>query len=95
MAHLFCEMRTRLEAVGLAEPCVDQSCCYRLPISQDKMSEVLGLTPVHTNRMLKVLRQRELVTFKADHVVQVHDWDGLAKFAEFDPFYLGLRQRAR
>ena len=95
MAHFFCEMQTRLEAVGLAEPCLGQSCSYKLPISQEKMSEVLGLTPVHTNRMLKELRQRELVTFKADHVVRVTNWAGLVKLAEFDPFYLGLRQLAR
>jgi CRP-like cAMP-binding protein len=95
MAHFFCELQVRLEAVGLAPPRVGQSCAYHLPISQEKMSEVLGLTPVHTNRMLKVLRERKLVIFKADHLVQICNWDGLVSLAEFDPFYLGLRQRPR
>jgi CRP-like cAMP-binding protein len=95
MAHFFCELQARLEAVGLAPPCEGKTCGYFLPISQEKMSEVLGLTPVHTNRMLKALRERKLLTFKADHLVQIWDWDGLVNLAEFDPFYLGLRQRPR
>jgi CRP-like cAMP-binding protein len=95
MAHFFCELQVRLEAVRLAPPRVGQCCTYSLPISQEKISDVLGLTPVHTNRMLKVLRERDLVTFKANHLVQICDWDGLAQLAEFDPFYLGQRQLPR
>jgi CRP-like cAMP-binding protein len=94
LGHLFCELQLRLEAVGLAAPLVGNSCSYELALNQVELSEVLGLTPVHVNRMLKELRERELVSFRR-HVVQIHDWPGLVALAEFDPFYLNQRKRPR
>lgn len=89
LAHLFCELQVRLTAAGMAEHGT-----YELPISQVDLSEILGLTHVHTNRMLAKLRNDGLVTFKGKKV-EVHEWDGLVELAEFDPFYLGMNQRPR
>lgn len=94
LAHLFCELQVRLEVVGLASACTGPSCSYDLSLNQEELSDVLGMTAVHMNRMLKELRRRELLSFRGQ-IVEITNWDGLVALAEFDPFYLGLRQRAR
>ena len=94
LAHLFCEIQVRLETVGIASPPTDQRCSYDLHANQEELSDILGMTPVHMNRMLRELRQRELLTFKG-HLVEINNWAGLVALAEFDPFYLGLRRRPR
>ncbi len=89
LAHLFCELQVRLTAAGMAEHGI-----YELPLSQNDLAEILGLTSVHINRMLKELRADELVTFRSK-TVEIRDWDRLVELAEFDPFYLSLNQRPR
>lgn len=84
LAHLFCELYQRLAIVGLVE---GES--YAFPINQTELGECLGLTPVHTNRVLKELRERKLATFKGGRV-SIHDMRDLESLAEFDPSYLYL-----
>ncbi len=88
-AHLFCEIQARLAIVGLAH-----GDSYALPMNQTELGECLGLTVVHTNRVLRELRERELVEFTRGRVV-IHDPAGLKSFAEFDPMYLYLDSVAR
>ena len=82
MAHLFCELITRLEAVGLV---VDRTC--PLPMTQPELADALGITPVHANRTLRDLKAAELVTLRSRRLA-VDDWEGLKTTAEFDPAYL-------
>lgn len=82
VAQLFCEMATRYEVVGLGV-----KTGYRLPLTQQDLSEILGLSLVHANRTLRELRERGLATFRGQQVT-IHDWDSLANLADFDPFYL-------
>lgn len=89
LAHLLCELQARLTAAGLAEHGT-----YELPLTQNDLAEILGMTPVHMNRMLKELREKDLATFK-NKTVEITDWDGLVAVGEFDPFYLSLNQRPR
>lgn len=89
VAHLFCELNVRLGIVGLAE-----NGTYGLPLTQTDLAECLGLTPVHVNRTLKVLRGRGLVEFRGKQVV-IQDIEGLKRVAEFDPAYLYLERRPR
>jgi CRP-like cAMP-binding protein len=89
LAHFFCELQVRLTAVGMAE-----HGSYNLPITQNDLAEILGITSVHINRMLKELREKGLVTFRKK-TVEILDWDGMVSVAEFDPFYLSLNQRSR
>lgn len=89
VAHLFCEMYTRMSVVGLVEGNV-----YDLPMSQSELGECLGLTPVHTNRVLRNLRERGLAEMKARQVI-IHDMAGLKALAEFDPVYLYLDRTPR
>ncbi len=57
VAHLICELKVRLETGELTE-----GLSYELPLTQTELAEILGLTPVHINRMLKELRDTGLVT---------------------------------
>jgi CRP-like cAMP-binding protein len=89
VAHLFCELRVRLEIVGLA----DRE-GYELPLTQADLAECLGLTSVHVNRVLRTLREDGLVEFRGSRV-DLKDLKGLERVAEFDPAYLYLEARRR
>jgi CRP-like cAMP-binding protein len=84
MAHVLCEMLTRLRAVGLVE---DHACV--LPITQGEFADAMGVTTVHVNRVLQQLRAEGLIELKGDRLF-VPDWDGLKEAGEFDPTYLHL-----
>ena len=82
VAHFLLELLTRLQAVGLAD---DRS--YKLPLTQELIADVLGLSIPHVNRVLRRLREDKLVVLE-DQRVTVRDFDGLAELADFDPRYL-------
>lgn len=88
-AHLFCELYERLKIVGLLDGCE-----FDLPINQTELGECLGLTVVHTNRVLRELRQQGLARFSRGRV-SIDDMEGLRTAAEFDPLYLYLESRKR
>jgi CRP-like cAMP-binding protein len=85
LAHLLCEMMTRMDAADLAR---DGSCS--LPLTQETLSEATGLSLVHVNRTLQALRAQNLITF-ARGTLTIHDWDALARVGEFNPDYLHIR----
>ena len=87
MAHLFCELNLRLEAVGLAS-----DGRYEFPLTQRELSECLGLTVVHANRMLQELRRRGLIEL-GNGRLRILDRAGLETIAEFDPSYLYLERQ--
>jgi len=89
IAHIFCELLVRLRLVGLAS-----ETGYALPLTQADLADVTGLTSVHVNRMLKKLRDEDLLTFRGA-VVTIRDWERLQRVAEFDPTYLHLERRPR
>ena len=88
IAHLFCEMYLKLQAVGLAG---DFRC--PMPITQSDLADALGLTSVHVNRVLKAMRGRALITLRSNTLV-IEAWDELLQISEFDPTYLHLEKRA-
>ncbi len=88
-AHFFCELQLRLAVVGMAD---DGG--YALPLTQVDLSECMGLSAVHMNRVLRELRERNLVTFRSGHV-HIHDLAGLQWIAEFTPGYLFLDKKPR
>ena len=92
MAHLFCEMFVRAEAAGLL---LANSC--EMPTTQETLAHALGLTAVHVNRTLQLLRESGLVDLKNGRLY-IHDYEKLAELGQFDPHYLHLcnrRSRAR
>ncbi len=88
MAHLFCELYIRLEIVDLV-----RGGCYDLPLNQQELGEMLGITAVHVNRTLQELRKYEMADF-AGGVVTVRNLAALKSAAEFDPAYLYLGKQA-
>ena len=88
-AHLFCELFVRLRAVGLAE---DNA--YALPLTQEALSDVLGLSVVHMNRVVQRLRSSGLLEWRTGRV-RIPDFERLSKFAGFNPNYLHLTRNAR
>jgi CRP-like cAMP-binding protein len=89
IAHLLCELFVRLKIVGLAD-----EDGYALPLTQADVADATGLTSVHVNRMLRKLRNEDILTFRGGRVT-IHDWYGLQRVAEFDPTYLHLERRPR
>lgn len=86
VAHLCCEIYTRLAAVGLAK---GGQCEW--PFSQADLADALGLSSVHINRTLQDLRQRDLIRLRG-RSLQLPDFERLADLALFDPRYLHLEQ---
>lgn len=82
IAHLFCEVTVRMRAAGL----VHQNRAV-FPITQQHLSDSLGLSAVHTNRTLQALRGEGLLSFQGGELV-VLDWPGLKAAGEFDAGYL-------
>lgn len=88
-AHLICELQARLQLVGLAT-----EAGFDLTLNQTELAECLGITSVHMNRVLRELREADLVTVRSRQVV-IHDLSRLQRLAEFDPTYLYLDRRPR
>jgi CRP-like cAMP-binding protein len=82
IAHFLLELLTRLQAVGLAE---GQS--YKIPLTQEVIADALGLSIPHVNRVLRRLREDNLVILE-DQRVTITDIDGLSELADFEPSYL-------
>jgi CRP-like cAMP-binding protein len=89
MAHLFCELRVRLEVARLAQP--DG---YDFPLTQEELGQCLGLTGVHANRTLQELRRRSLIQLE-NRRLTILDQAGLERLGEFDPTYLYVEKRPR
>jgi CRP-like cAMP-binding protein len=84
MAHVFCEMLTRMKVVGLAR---DHSCEF--PITQAELADATGLSGVHANRVVQELRVAGLIELKGGQLKAL-DWEKLKEVGQFDPAYLHL-----
>ena len=84
MAHLLCELRSRLEQVGLAD-----ARGYSLPLTQQELGDALGISTVHANRTIQHLKDLGLVRI-VDRRVVITDLPQLEHFAEFDDAYLAF-----
>lgn len=80
LGHFLLEMHHRLQ------PPADQ---YSLPVNQQFLADLLGLSAVHVSRMLKELREAGLVDM-TEHGVELLDPAELALKTDFDPAYLLL-----
>lgn len=82
LAHLLCELVTRR---GYRED--QQRAQVDLPLTQEQLADILGLTPVHVNRVLQQLRQAGLVE-KRGRSLEIFDFPALRAMAGFDSAYL-------
>lgn len=82
LAHFICELRERLHKVGMGE-----SDSYDLHLTQNDLADVLGLSTVHVNRVIRELREEGLAEVRKA-VLHLVNPAGLAELAGFDPAYL-------
>ena len=82
VAHFLLELLTRLQFVGLAD---ENS--FKIPLTQELIADALGLSIPHVNRVLRRLREDQLVVVE-DQRVTVKDIEALSELADFEPSYL-------
>jgi CRP-like cAMP-binding protein len=86
VAHLICELYVRGQSMQL-----DDGEC-EMPFSQIVLSDALGMTPVHINRMLRELRERDIIAMRRNCITILKP-AALASVAGFDENYLHRRRR--
>lgn len=82
LSHLLCELHCRLSQANAAD---DASC--EMPLTQQDLADVAGLTPVHVNRTLQEMRALGLIDLQARRLT-IHDLPALQRTGWFDPHYL-------
>ena len=82
VAHLLCELYVRAAVVGLA---ADGQC--RLPLTQEEIGDALGITAVHTNRVIQRLRDEGIIDL-SHHELTIRDAAALTRAGAFDRSYL-------
>jgi CRP-like cAMP-binding protein len=88
-AHLLCELAIRREYARLGP-----REAYELPMTQEQLGDVIGITAVHVNRTLKTLENEGLIT-RNKRAVTVADWRGLQRVGDFTSAYLHIDDGAR
>ena len=81
-AHLFCEFWRRLQILGIAE-----GASYEMPLTQQHLGDILGLSHIYLNRVLRRLRELKLIVLSRGSV-RILDAKGLEKLAGFEDDYL-------
>ncbi|MGB3805699.1 MAG: Crp/Fnr family transcriptional regulator [Erythrobacter sp.] len=84
-AHLLCELYIRMKSIGLLDG--DR---LLLPLTQEELTDALGLSTVHTNRTLQRLRERGLIELEGG-ILAIPDFAALADAGGFDDNYLHRR----
>jgi CRP-like cAMP-binding protein len=79
LANLFCELYERLSRVGLV-----RKSAYELPLTQQDLADVSGLSVIHVNRVLQQFRREGLLRF-AGGLLQILDLPALRELGEFLP----------
>lgn len=82
VAHLICEIATRLEFVGL----VDLN-SYNCPLTQEDVANACGLSIVHVNRTIQELRRQGLIEWHG-RKLELLQRQELESLAEFNADYL-------
>ncbi|QEL12679.1 Crp/Fnr family transcriptional regulator [Kushneria phosphatilytica] len=85
IAHFLCEMHTRLQRTN-----DDLHGQFRLPLSQQMLADIMGLSAVHVSRVFSQLRNEALVE-RERHRIRIPDLERLIQFAGFNHNYLGTR----
>jgi len=82
MAHFLLELGARLKLVGVGD-----KTGFDCPLTQYHLADALGLSAVHVNRVLRLLREKGLVTYQRGKV-SLDNRPALVDLAGFDPEYL-------
>ncbi|WP_244028744.1 helix-turn-helix domain-containing protein [Methylobacterium sp. E-016] len=87
VAHFFCELLIRMQAIGRAT-----ASNYELRMTQNELADVFGITVVHLNRTLRDLRDQDLIMLKRGRA-DIPDLARLESFCDFNQSYLHLSSR--
>jgi CRP-like cAMP-binding protein len=90
LAYFICEQYVRMEAVGLVGP----GEVADFPVTQTQIADATGLSLVHVNKRLQILREKDLIG-RNPLAIEILDWDGLKRFAGFNPAYLHFKTNKR
>ena len=82
LAHIIVELRERLRMIGRVT-----GNAFEMPLTQEQIGEAMGVTSVHTNRILRQLRLDGVLEFYRG-VVKILDERKLQELAQFDSRYL-------
>ena len=82
MAHFLCELSLRLPRAGL-----QPSLRYEIPMTQEQLADVLGMTPVHVNRTLRALQDEGLI-LRDNKSLLIRRWNDLCTVGGFVQRYL-------
>ncbi|TPG42679.1 Crp/Fnr family transcriptional regulator [Sphingomonas koreensis] len=85
LAHLLCELSARLDVGGGNES------RFAFPLTQEQIADTLGLTSVHVNRTIRLLREEGLVAI-ANQNMTITDVARLRQIGGFDPSYLHIER---
>jgi CRP-like cAMP-binding protein len=77
-AHFFLELCERLRMTGLATETE-----FDCPLSQYVLADALGLSSIHINRVLRELREMQMLTFQG-HRVTIHNRAALKALAGYE-----------
>ncbi len=89
IAHLLCELYVRLRTVDRVS-----ALSFQLPLTQAQLADVMGISLVHVNKTLQLLRREGAFTWE-NRTLTILDWDRLTEIADFDETYLSLRNEPR
>jgi CRP-like cAMP-binding protein len=92
IAHLFCEMATRLERFGWANRSASEV-SFAWPLTQAHLADATGLSVVHVNRSIQALRGAGLLELTREKAT-ILDMEELERFSDFNADYL-LAERPR
>lgn len=82
LAHIFAEIWTRLQMVGLGD-----NKGFDTPLTQTHLAEMSGATAIHVNRAIRELRELGIVDVQRGRI-EVADKSQLTNFGRFTPDYL-------
>lgn len=82
VAHFVLDLHARLQVAGRA---AERS--FEMPVSQEVIGDLLGLSAPHVNRMLHQLKAERLISTDRRQII-LEDREGLALLAQFEPLSL-------
>jgi CRP-like cAMP-binding protein len=82
LAHLLCELHDRMNDIA-----TEASAHFEVPLTQEQLADLLGLTPVHVNRMVRQLEKMGAIGRPSRSLTILH-FDSLAKISNFSATYL-------
>jgi CRP-like cAMP-binding protein len=77
LAMLLLDFHGRLQGAGEIPQGVLQ---FQMPLTQQQLADFLGLTAIHVNRVLRVLREQAIVAIREGEV-RIHDFERLRELA--------------